>query len=594
MAIEARAGAMPLWMIIDLAGKLAGGAKMYTKRSLNKTENKPVYYDASRTIAYINPILFGLNGTSPTQFFFEYDTDHPEDTYYIEVYDADDNLLWTLDNYTPGEGGGGSGSTYLPFRNLITNNIFLYHTHDRDNPLTEKDIFIAPSNHVGFTPNQLNPVITNNGIIGPDIWFTKNNLNALDDIKFGIFNAGDDPLTGDVTPLEYIRYQCGNNPLGEEYKHFQFPINAKVNSLDNQKLTMTVYARSQGGDPNLRFYLRQYFGSGVGGDTEVFVLVGNKVLTGVWTKYIIDITVPNTAGKGIGSCNDDALYLCIGMPLGAFCDISFTKPSAYLGQIPPALEFETDDQITATLESPRTGQVKYLMANYTPSGWLPMDGRSIGIANKENTFFLYKTLYDSISDLYAPVSGGRTGNAINDYAAGKTLKLIPGLGRMLMGMAPLDQTVAFTATAANGQLAVSDATIFSQAQPIYVNGSAIGLTDRIFYVIPVDGTHIKLADTVEAAIAGTALTVTNGTGNITSPLGAQGGESKHQLTIAEMPSHNHPGSFAVSSRNDSGGGVFEESGGPENNLTVNVAAQGGNQPHNNIPPYLGANIFIKL
>ena len=55
------------------------------------------------------------------------------------------------------------------------------------------------------------------------------------------------------------------------------------------------------------------------------------------------------------------------------------------------------------------------------------------------TFQLYSTLYTSVSDTWAPVSGGRTapGNsmaaAITDFLAGKTLTMPLSLGRALAG-----------------------------------------------------------------------------------------------------------------------------------------------------------------
>lgn len=80
--------------------------------------------------------------------------------------------------------------------------------------------------------------------------------------------------------------------------------------------------------------------------------------------------------------------------------------------------------------------------------------------------------------------------------------------------------------------------------------------------------------------------------------GGEGGEATHQLTSDEMPTHNHQQS------NRSGVGMFDYSGATgayptvanattSSNLSVNSTQQsGGNQAHNNIPPYHELEFYI--
>lgn len=442
MAITYSLAPIPKWVLINNEGTVAGGAKLYTYRSLNKIQPKTVYQDVGGTIPWTNPIIFDLNGVQGP-FYWKVDSADLEDTYYLEAYDADDNLLWTLDNYFPsGSGGGGTVTTYVPLQNYITNSQFINHIDDTANPITVTDLIIAPSNHQGFTPAIVNPLVGANGVLGGDIRFVKNNTNATDQITFPLFALASDPLTGDVTPVDYVRYQCTNTPTGETYKAFQFPITQKVKNLANHDMTFRVWAKVAATPVDINVYVRQYFGSGTAASAEVRTLVGTITLDTTWTPYNISLVIPDVAGKSLGTpgqqTDDDAVYIQLEMPLDAPCDVWFTKPTLYLGTIDPSVSFDSYDQINAINSTPRCGDIKqsYWTAAFLPKGWISMNDGSIGNVGSgattranQDTFQLYATLYTTITDSWAPVSGGRSGGgttvaeAITDFIAGKTLTL---------------------------------------------------------------------------------------------------------------------------------------------------------------------------
>ena len=74
-------------------------------------------------------------------------------------------------------------------------------------------------------------------------------------------------------------------------------------------------------------------------------------------------------------------------------------------------------------------------------------------------------------------------------------------------------------------------------------------------------------------------------------LNATGGEKEHTLTEAEMPSHSHTADADGGSTNSSGTRFRRES---DFVGTLKTNETGGNQPHNNMPPYIVLVYIMKL
>lgn len=93
-------------------------------------------------------------------------------------------------------------------------------------------------------------------------------------------------------------------------------------------------------------------------------------------------------------------------------------------------------------------------------------------------------------------------------------------------------------------------------------------------------------------IVGRALAVAGtGSGLTARTLGEIVGEETHQLTVDEMPAHNHSITLKNAYVNDGGGShVADESGAG----TQNTSEEGGDQAHNNMQPTTFLNVMIKL
>lgn len=459
MAITYQLGFNPIWYIADNVGRPLGGGSMFTYRSLDKTQQKFVYEDPAGNFPWPDPILFDENGQQGP-FYFAVDSGNPQETYYIEIYDANGNLVWTQDNYLPGgSGGGGNITEGINLTNLIINNVMWRNIGQTANPVASTFTYIAPGCHAGLAQTTSNA--------GPDIVFLKNNTAATDQIIFQNFLLGTQPLTGDVAPVQYLNYSCTNTPAGETQKCVQFPITSHVQNLTNETVTVTIWARGNSGTQSLVLQWFTFFGDGAGATSPLITPIETLTLTNAWQKFVINVPVPDVTGATLGGCGNDGLFLQVQFPLGSSCNIDFTKPSVYLGTIAPLNDFQLNDQIDGVLNVPRTGQVSTTLRGAADLGWVLMNDGTIGNASSNattraniDTFPLFNLIWLAVSNTYAPMfnSSGtpvaRGANPVVDFIANNQLSLPKSLGRALSnaGMASSGGSTAWSV----GQFAGED------------------------------------------------------------------------------------------------------------------------------------------
>jgi hypothetical protein len=617
----------PIWYIADKYGRPLGanpfankriplgGGYLVTLSSLNPQNIKLVYTDQAGqypwsyvTVPNVGSqgVLFDENG-SQGPFYWEFDPDVPDDTYYLEVYDSNGVLQWTVNNFFPSGGGGGVITEAVDLKNLIINGI-MWRNQFIPSPVPNF-VKIAPSANAGFVGNTTSTPIW----AGEDIVFLKSGGFATDSIEFNQFITGDQVFAPDVTPYEYLEY-ISNSTSGETFKLLQFPINSKVQTLSSQEVTVTIWAMVNSGANTLTLQWRQFYGDG-GGSPDQIITIGTCTLNNEWQKFSFVTTTPDAIGQTLGACGNDALFLQVLFPVDVACDISLTKASMYLGSIIPNQEFILYDEIDAQMNTARTGDTRISANSFIP-GWIAMNDGTIGSVTSNassraniDTFPLYNLMWNSISNMWCPVTGGRGANASSDFAANKPMQLIRALGRVFAGTINLPVITTFTYNFTTGVLTTSGTQGFFTGVPVLLSntGGALpaglfaGGPSGVYYAIQnIDGLTLKLASSPENAIANIAIpnATNNGTGiqSIQVPqnlLGSFTGSATHTNTIQEMAHHVHGYAAAAGSGSGATSGLGLGAAVITSDAEFN-SQYAGQQPYFIAQPTTLLNMFIKL
>jgi hypothetical protein len=601
----------PIWYYVDLSGLPLGAGLMFTYSSLNPTVPKPVFQDAAGANAWPNPVLINLNGTQGP-FYWQFDPSNPDDLYDIVVRDDMGNLIWQVDNFSGGSGGGGGTVTVVQsLTNYLVNGVFWRNIGSIALGNVQTNNIIAPGAHDGFV-NGANV----GGPTGPDIIFAKNSLVNSDSLTFMNFTPGSNALSPDVTPVQYLNYTCSGSGAGEVYKYVQFPIDSNSQNLSNTAVTVTVWARCNGGSNQVVLYWRQFYGDS-GGAPDTRTPFATLTLTSAWAPYVIPTTTPNPAGQAIGACGNSGLFLQFEYPLTAVTNIDFVKPCVFLGTLSPPATFDTYDQIDAVIDTPRTGDIRTSVNNFQPFGWLQMNDGTIGSATSNattrsniDTFPLFSMIWNGVSNIDAPIytSAGvpttRGASAVADFAANTQLSLTKALGRVFAGtVTPRVFTSYTTNFSVNSQLTLASTAAYPTGAPVYISTGtppAPLAINTLYYVINLTPTTLELATTPQNAFASIPITLTsNASGSQIAisyyALGDYLGEINHTQTTAELAAHVHTGHFVYPQINSASGGT-PAVGQPGGSSTFDFTTDstGSSTPFNVMQPTTFMNVFIHL
>ncbi len=615
----------PHWVIIDNFSKLPIGAAIYTYSSKNPSVFKPAFQDASGNNPFPQPIVGFGNGTFPP-IFWQFDSTAPDDLYYIRVYDKvndpgnNANFLWDfigLPSAANG-GGGGSSTTNNDIDNLVVNGEFYRNIGNVvGSPSVSMITTIAPSNNAGLVANLSDP----NGPASPDIIFAKSNTTSHDNITFTNFPNGASDLAPNPTPQFFVNYTSDNSG-SESYKYFQFPIGKGVQNLSGQKVGIQIFARNNGGDPNVSLNIRQFFGNGPGASADVLTPVGILNFGAGWTRTLASsFVIPAISGASVvGSCGNDATFLQLAFPLSVAVNIDFILPSVYLGGIPSAIDFHSLDFVDAIVDSPRTGDVRTSLNSFSPYGWVPANDGTIGSPGSNattraniDTFPLFDLIWrtfqsnQALAPMYtaggAPVVYGAS--SIIDFGTdNRQISLTRNTGRVMAGTVPI--AISQTFSNVGNVMTVTSTASFINGTPVLISAPlpVNVLANVTYYAIVLSNTTMSIASTYADAVNPVPVAKVLGSNVVGSTvtampqhlIGSFLGEEQHLQLTAEVGPHVHPAT--------SPGGQFLESGGVNANLTVGGGSgqiepnTGANTPSgtpfNVMQPTVYMNIFIKL
>lgn len=121
----------------------------------------------------------------------------------------------------------------------------------------------------------------------------------------------------------------------------------------------------------------------------------------------------------------------------------------------------------------------------------------------------------------------------------------------------------------------------------------INASDIVNIVYPVGSIYMSVNSTSPATLFGGTWEQIEDTfllaAGSTYSAGDTGGEAEHTLTVDEMPSHTHPNT--TSQGGTSGSGWYLRHIQSGNNGSIATGSRGGDQPHNNMPPYLAVYVW---
>lgn len=546
-----------------------------TLSSLNHELNKPTYTDWTGATENTNPVV--LDDRGQAVIYWLVNSLEPDDNYYIEIYNANNVLLYSRDNFNapPGLESSGGETTTNPINLLINNEFDFWGMYD-------------------YGVDEISDVVANVSVTdGLDVetayyWlFNKTNDNATDIITRKAFPIGQTDVPN--TPQYYCRLACTNAGSGGETQKNFYQKFSGVNNFAGETINFSFYAKSVTNGVVISPYIDQYFG--ISGSSSVQTYGDDIVLTTSWTKYSVTIEVPDINGKNVQNLSFVALV--IGLPINSTYQIDIANTQLTISDTVLTYRQMTKEERFALISSYKqatTGEILTQAFGTIPDTWISLANGTVGNGASGATYAspqaksLFKALWtynDAICPVYdssgAKVTRGASSEA--DFDANRRIQLFFNGGRTITNTGAPD--IQFVYTPYIDEIDPSITRIYVNGDSEYANrtlykGVAVKFTttgtlpaplvaDTVYYLNPYDSTSYGICATFDdvfkysksggdAFIAFTpeyitltslgsgiqTVVVQTGNDEFANAIAGQAfGESAHIQTVDEVGQHYH-------------------------------------------------------
>ena len=451
----------PKWYFLDAQGAPAAGGKINTFSSGDQTTPKFVFSDPSGMFPYLDPIILDATGGSPVPMYWETTT---AGLYYIVVTDANDNIIFDLNNFPIAGGGGVTPITSsIDLGNHVINGAFLF----IDAPTTADSLIspipadsitrIAPAS--GFFNNgsgEYVPDLLNN--LSGWIFAQKGGAGETSSIQFvDVAVLGQPfPINPSANATRYFSYslQIAGSPQTAAFLYQTVP---GVETFQNELLTVSFDIQSTANGVG-SFEILQFYGIGGSASTSVSQNFNFVAGIGQWSRPMFQISVPNIIGKTKGINGDDSIQIIINFPINVIGTFNITNIQVQRGNFSAAPYIYQDynqDQFKVLIDLMTfgnaifpTGEVKWMSiaeGGTTPvpiPGWIFIESvlQTLGSLSSGASYAgiqfqnLYSQWWNSFPQSECIVSGGRGLTAAADFGANKQMTVPQHiLGTSLVG-----------------------------------------------------------------------------------------------------------------------------------------------------------------
>jgi hypothetical protein len=294
------------------------GGKLYSYAA-GTTTPLATYTTYAGTIANTNPVILDSRGEANVWL-------SPAAPYKLALYDADDALIWTVDNiYATNSGvfnGPVSGTTATfsgaltaasgAFSGAVSGTTGTFSGAVSGTTGTFSGNVQMASANGGQLAGLRNKIINGNmgifqrgatavttNVYGPADRWKNDSVGSTFSTTQGSFVSGDTLF--DTGGAQYFTTVAVTSVAGAaNYVKIGQPIE-DVRILAGQTVTVSFWAKAASGTPSIGFEVWQSFGTGGSPSATVTGVGQSQALTTTWTKYTKTFTVSSISGKTIGT-----------------------------------------------------------------------------------------------------------------------------------------------------------------------------------------------------------------------------------------------------------------------------------------------------